>query len=116
MGYSIAAEDPRSRTTTTTSSAELSAEPSGARHAGHDLRRQEQKQQRDRLLLRTHTSPVQIRDMEKHQPPVRVVIPGAVYRNDAPDATHSPMFHQVEGFAVDTNITFSDLKGTLITR
>ena len=74
---------------------------------------QEQKQQRDRLLLRTHTSPVQIRTMEKHKPPVRIVIPGRVYRNDAPDATHSPMFHQVEGLAVDTNITFSDLKGTL---
>jgi phenylalanyl-tRNA synthetase alpha chain len=74
---------------------------------------QEQKQQRDRLLLRTHTSPVQIRTMEKQPPPVRIVIPGRVYRNDAPDATHSPMFHQVEGLAVDTNITFSDLKGTL---
>jgi phenylalanyl-tRNA synthetase alpha chain len=74
---------------------------------------QEQKQQRDRLLLRTHTSPVQIRTMEKQKPPVRIVIPGRVYRNDAPDATHSPMFHQVEGLAVDTNITFSDLKGTL---
>ena len=74
---------------------------------------QEQKQQRDRLLLRTHTSPVQIRTMEKHKPPVRIVIPGRVYRNDAPDATHSPMFHQIEGLAVDTNITFSDLKGTL---
>jgi phenylalanyl-tRNA synthetase alpha chain len=74
---------------------------------------QEQKQQRDRLLLRTHTSPVQIRTMEKQKPPVRIVIPGRVYRNDAPDATHSPMFHQVEGLAVDTNITFCDLKGTL---
>jgi phenylalanyl-tRNA synthetase alpha chain len=74
---------------------------------------QEKKQQRDRLLLRTHTSPVQIRYMETHQPPIRVVIPGRVYRNDAPDATHSPMFHQIEGLAVDTNITFSDLKGTL---
>jgi phenylalanyl-tRNA synthetase alpha chain len=74
---------------------------------------QEKKQQRDRLLLRTHTSPVQIRYMEKHKPPVRVVIPGRVYRNDAPDATHSPMFHQIEGLAVDTNITFCDLKGTL---
>ena len=74
---------------------------------------QEHKQQRDRLLLRTHTSPVQIRTMEKQKPPVRIVIPGRVYRNDAPDATHSPMFHQVEGLAVDTNITFCDLKGTL---
>ncbi|MGZ4837313.1 MAG: phenylalanine--tRNA ligase subunit alpha [Terriglobales bacterium] len=74
---------------------------------------QEQKPARDRLLLRTHTSPVQIRTMEKQKPPVRVVIPGRVYRNDAPDATHSPMFHQVEGLAVDTNITFCDLKGSL---
>ena len=74
---------------------------------------QEAKAARDRLLLRTHTSPVQIRTMEKQKPPVRVVIPGRVYRNDAPDATHSPMFHQVEGLAVDTNITFRDLKGSL---
>jgi phenylalanyl-tRNA synthetase alpha chain len=74
---------------------------------------QEQKPPRDRLLLRTHTSPVQIRTMEKQKPPVRVVIPGRVYRNDAPDATHSPMFHQVEGLAVDANITFCDLKGSL---
>ncbi len=74
---------------------------------------QEQKRQRDRLLLRTHTSPVQIRTMEKHPPPVRIVIPGKVHRNDAADASHSPMFHQVEGLAVDKNITFSDLKGTL---
>ncbi len=74
---------------------------------------QESKPQRDRLLLRTHTSPVQIRTMEKMKPPVRVVCPGKVHRNDAPDATHSPIFHQVEGLAVDTNITFCDLKGTL---
>jgi phenylalanyl-tRNA synthetase alpha chain len=56
---------------------------------------------------------VQIRTMEKMKPPVRVVCPGKVHRNDAPDATHSPIFHQVEGLAVDTNITFCDLKGTL---
>jgi phenylalanyl-tRNA synthetase alpha chain len=68
---------------------------------------------RERLLLRTHTSPVQIRTMEKMRPPIRIVIPGQVHRNDPPDASHSPMFHQVEGLAVDTNITFSDLKGTL---
>jgi len=74
---------------------------------------QESKPLRDRLLLRTHTSPVQIRTMEKMKPPVRVVCPGKVHRNDAPDATHSPIFHQVEGLAVDTNITFCDLKGTL---
>src|SRR5207237_9872242 len=69
--------------------------------------------QRDRLLLRTHTSPVQTRAMEKHRPPIRVVAPGKVHRSDTPDASHSPIFHQVEGLAVDTNITFSDLKGTL---
>jgi phenylalanyl-tRNA synthetase alpha chain len=74
---------------------------------------QEKKPQRDRLLLRTHTSPVQIRTMEKQPPPMRVVIPGKVHRNDAADASHSPVFHQVEGLAVDTNITFCDLKGTL---
>ena len=74
---------------------------------------QESKPSRDRLLLRTHTSPVQIREMEKMKPPLRIVIPGKVHRNDAPDATHSPIFHQVEGLAVDTNITFCDLKGTL---
>jgi phenylalanyl-tRNA synthetase alpha chain len=74
---------------------------------------QESKPLRDRLLLRTHTSPVQIRSMEKMKPPLRVVCPGKVHRNDAPDATHSPIFHQVEGLAVDTNITFCDLKGTL---
>jgi len=74
---------------------------------------QQSKPLRERLLLRTHTSPVQIRTMEKLAPPIRVVIPGKVHRNDAPDASHSPMFHQVEGLAVDTNITFCDLKGTL---
>jgi phenylalanyl-tRNA synthetase alpha chain len=74
---------------------------------------QERKPARDRLLLRTHTSPVQIRTMEQQAPPVRVVIPGRVYRHDTPDATHSPMFHQVEGLAVDEHITFCDLKGTL---
>jgi phenylalanyl-tRNA synthetase alpha chain len=74
---------------------------------------QESKPQRERLLLRTHTSPVQIRTMENMKPPVRIVIPGKVHRNDPPDASHSPMFHQVEGLAVDTNITFCDLKGTL---
>src|ERR1035438_889580 len=74
---------------------------------------QESKPLRDRLLLRTHTSPVQIRTMQKTKPPVRVVCPGKVHRNDALDATHSPIFHQIEGLAVDTNITFCDLKGTL---
>jgi phenylalanyl-tRNA synthetase alpha chain len=74
---------------------------------------QQSKPQRERLLLRTHTSPVQIRTMEKMRPPIRIVIPGTVHRNDPPDASHSPMFHQIEGLAVDTNITFGDLKGTL---
>jgi len=74
---------------------------------------QERKPLRDRLLLRTHTSPVQMRTMQSQPPPVRIVIPGKVHRNDAQDATHSPIFHQVEGLCVDTNITFSDLKGTL---
>ncbi|MGA9390704.1 MAG: phenylalanine--tRNA ligase subunit alpha [Candidatus Sulfotelmatobacter sp.] len=74
---------------------------------------QQDKSQRERLLLRTHTSPVQIRTMEKMRPPIRIVIPGTVHRNDPPDASHSPMFHQIEGLAVDTNITFGDLKGTL---
>src|SRR5579875_2646747 len=67
----------------------------------------------ERLLMRTHTSPVQIRSMLAQDPPLRLVIPGKVHRNDAADATHSPVFHQVEGLCVDTNITFSDLKGTL---
>jgi len=74
---------------------------------------QDAKPLRERLLLRTHTSPVQIRTMQKMKPPVRVVCPGKVHRNDALDATHSPIFHQIEGLAVDTNITFCDLKGTL---
>ncbi len=71
------------------------------------------KPSRDRLLMRTHTSPVQIRTMMEQAPPVRIVIPGKVHRNDAADATHSPIFHQIEGLAVDTDVTFSDLKGTL---
>ncbi len=74
---------------------------------------QERRSQRDRLLLRTHTSPVQMRTMEKQPPPIRIVIPGKVHRNEAQDATHSAIFHQVEGLCVDTSITFSDLKGTL---
>jgi phenylalanyl-tRNA synthetase alpha chain len=74
---------------------------------------QEQKPLRERLLMRTHTSPVQVRTMLEQAPPLRIVIPGKVHRNEAADATHSPVFHQVEGLCVDTNITFSDLKGTL---
>src|SRR4030066_60524 len=64
------------------------------------------------LVLRTHTSPIQVRTMESMRPPVRVIAPGAVYRCDS-DVTHSPMFHQVEGFAVDRGITMADLKGLL---
>ena len=67
----------------------------------------------DTLLLRTHTSPVQIRTMEKQKPPIRIVVPGRVFRRDAVDATHSPMFHQMEGLVVDEGITLADLKGTL---
>lgn len=74
---------------------------------------QESKPLRERLLLRTHTSPVQIRAMEKHGPPVRIVCPGKVHRHDTADATHSPVFHQIEGLCVDTGITLADLKGTL---
>ena len=65
------------------------------------------------MLLRTHTSPMQIRIMEKTQPPLRVIVPGKVYRYEATDATHESMFYQVEGLAVDKGITMADLKGTL---
>ena len=64
------------------------------------------------MLLRTHTSPVQVRTMESTQPPIRIVCPGRVYRCDS-DITHSPMFHQVEGLLVDENVSFADLKGTI---
>jgi len=64
-------------------------------------------------LLRTHTSPMQIRTMEKQKAPVRIVVPGKVYRRDNPDSTHGYMFHQIEGLAVDTDITFCDFKGTV---
>ncbi|MBQ7580304.1 MAG: phenylalanine--tRNA ligase subunit alpha [Clostridia bacterium] len=67
----------------------------------------------EKMLLRTQTSPVQIRVMEKQKPPIRIISPGRVYRSDAVDATHSPLFHQIEGLVVDKNITMGDLKGTL---
>jgi phenylalanyl-tRNA synthetase alpha chain len=67
----------------------------------------------DTLLLRAHTSPVQIRTMEKKSPPLRIICPGKVFRRDNPDATHSPNFQQIEGLAVDEGITFGDFKGTL---
>lgn len=65
------------------------------------------------ILLRTHTSPVEIRVMEKQKPPIRIIATGKCYRRDSTDSTHSPMFHQIEGLAVDENITFGDLKGVL---
>ena len=68
----------------------------------------------DKILLRTHTSPVQIRTMEKQKPPVRVIIPGRVYRNEAVSARSLSSFHQVEGLYVDTHVTFAELKGTLV--
>ncbi len=67
----------------------------------------------ENMILRTHTSPVQVRTMEKVQPPARIICPGRVFRRDAFDPTHSPMFHQVECLVVDEGVTFSDLKGTL---
>lgn len=68
----------------------------------------------DALVLRTHTSPMQVRYMEAHPPPIAVIIPGRVYRRDQIDATHSPAFHQVEGMWVDEDVTLTDLKGTLL--
>lgn len=78
-----------------------SREPSDTFYIGEDI------------LLRTQTSPVQIRTMEHKKPPIRVISPGRVYRCDAVDGTHSPMFHQLEGLVVDKNVTMGDLKGTL---
>ena len=69
----------------------------------------------DKILLRSQTSPVQVRVMEKQSPPIRIISPGRVYRSDALDATHSPLFHQIEGLVVDKGLTMSDLKGTLET-
>jgi len=67
----------------------------------------------DDVLLRTHTSPVQVRTMEQHPPPIYIIVPGRVYRPDS-DATHTPQFHQIEGLAVDSDITLGDLQGTLL--
>ncbi len=69
----------------------------------------------ENMLLRTQTSPVQIRVMEQTQPPIRIIAPGRVFRSDAVDATHSPLFHQIEGLVVDEGVTMGDLKGTLET-
>ena len=67
----------------------------------------------DEVLLRTHTSPMQVRYMQSHKPPLYVVVPGKTFRSDTIDASHLPVFHQIEGLAVDSGIVFSDLKGTL---
>ena len=67
----------------------------------------------DNVVLRTQTSPMQVRTMEKRKPPIRIIAPGRVYRSDAVDATHSPLFHQIEGLVVDKGIRMSDLKGIL---
>jgi phenylalanyl-tRNA synthetase alpha chain len=68
----------------------------------------------DEVLLRTHTSPMQVRAMEAQPPPIYIVVPGRVYRPDTPDATHVPMFHQLEGLAIDEDITLADLQGVLL--
>jgi phenylalanyl-tRNA synthetase alpha chain len=68
----------------------------------------------ERVLLRTHTSPMQVRAMELQEPPIYIVVPGRVYRPDTPDATHVPMFHQLEGLAIDEDITLADLQGCLL--
>ena len=67
----------------------------------------------ENIVLRTQTSPVQIRTMEKQKPPIKMISPGKVYRSDAVDATHSPIFYQIEGLVIDKGVTFADLKGTL---
>ncbi len=85
----------------------------GTRDSGFEVRGLRAPSLGSRLLLRSHTSPAQARIMRKHKPPLAVIVPGKVYRPDATDASHSFMFHQVEGFLVDEKIKFSDLKGTL---
>ena len=69
----------------------------------------------ENILLRSQTSPVQVRTMENRKPPIRIIAPGRVFRSDAVDATHSPSFHQIEGLVIDKHVTFADLKGTLVT-
>ena len=115
LGYSDRSSARRSRPTSSTSRPSTFPENHPARDTQDTLQiaAQAHKPSRDRLLMRTHTSPVQIRTMVAQDPPLRIVIPGKVHRNDAADATHSPIFHQVEGLAVGPDITFSDLKGTL---
>ena len=111
MGFSVA-EGPHIETDFNNFTA-LNIPPEHPARQEHDTFYLPEKPDGTRLVLRTHTSPVQIRSMERIEPPVRVICPGKVHRNDAPDATHSPVFHQLEGLCVDTNITFGDLKGTL---
>ena len=108
MGWEIA-EGPASRPSGSTSTRSTSARPPGPDHAGHVLDRAG----RHHVVLRTHTSPVQARTMLTRTPPIYVVCPGRVFRTDEYDATHSPMFHQVEGLVVDEGITMAHLKGTL---
>jgi phenylalanyl-tRNA synthetase alpha chain len=79
----------------------------------HEKRETDRRREEGRVLLRTHTSPVQIRTMLANKPPIRVIMPGVVYRKDTFDASHAPAFSQVEGLAIDDNITFVDLKATL---
>ena len=94
---------------------ELPEGPPGAGHAGLVLRRDPQngQPQDTGLVLRTHTSPVQVRTMLDREPPIYVVCPGRVYRTDELDATHTPVFHQVEGLAIDRHLSMAHLKGTL---
>ncbi|MFN7139373.1 MAG: phenylalanine--tRNA ligase subunit alpha [Limisphaerales bacterium] len=84
-----------------------------ADHPARDLQDTFYLETTDKQLLRTHTSSVQIRVMKKQQPPVRIIVPGRVYRRDNADATHNPTFHQIEGLYVDKNVTVGDLKGTV---
>jgi phenylalanyl-tRNA synthetase alpha chain len=102
----------RARTDTFYLSTEAGPDQAGPDQAGPE-RAGPEREPSQRLLLRTHTSPMQVRAMEAHPPPLYVVIPGRVYRPDS-DATHTPQFHQVEGLAVDDDITLADLKGTLL--
>jgi phenylalanyl-tRNA synthetase alpha chain len=84
-----------------------------ADHPARDVQDTFHLEDTDGLLLRTHTSSVQIRVMKKQAPPVRIIVPGRVYRRDTPDATHNPTFHQIEGLYVDRQVTVGDLKGTV---
>ncbi len=106
MGYSIA-EGPEIETTYFN----FDALNAPFDHPSRDL--QDTMYITDDIILRTQTSPVQVRAMLENKPPIKIICPGRVYRSDSVDATHSPMFHQVEGLVVDENISMSDLKGTL---